>query len=65
MKNLLLASVSVIAVVSAVPVLAADLPTKAPMMMAPAPAPFSWTGLYLGAHVGWGQTNYNTQGYCN
>ena len=65
MKNLLLASVSVIAVASAVPVLAADLPTKAPMMMAPAPAPFSWTGLYLGAHVGWGQTNYNTQGFAS
>jgi outer membrane immunogenic protein len=31
---------------------AADLPRKAPV--APYAAPFSWTGFYIGAHVGWG-----------
>jgi len=30
--------------------IAADLPAKAPVYA----APFSWTGFYVGAHVGWG-----------
>jgi outer membrane immunogenic protein len=36
---------------------AADLPVKAPIYKAPAVIPFSWTGCYLGAHIGygWGQ----------
>jgi outer membrane immunogenic protein len=60
MKKLLLAGASVIAVASAAPASAADLSVKAPMMMAP--AVFSWTGCYVGAHVGhaWGKTD--TQG---
>ena len=34
---------------------AADLPTRMPVKAAPAPARvFSWTGCYLGGHVGWG-----------
>jgi outer membrane immunogenic protein len=34
---------------------AADLPTKAPVYKAPvAAAPFSWTGFYVGGHVGYG-----------
>jgi outer membrane immunogenic protein len=40
---------------TAVPVLAADLPartyTKAPAMVA---AAYNWTGFYIGGHVGWG-----------
>src|SRR5438270_204111 len=59
MKKLLLAGASVIAVAAAVPASAADLSLKAPMM---APAVFSWTGCYVGVHVGhaWGKTD--TQG---
>lgn len=45
---------------------AADLPTKAPVYKAPVAAPlYSWTGCYLGAHVGggWGRTTWaNTSG---
>jgi len=34
---------------------AADiLPTKAPVLKAPAAAPFSWTGFYIGGHAGYG-----------
>jgi opacity protein-like surface antigen len=33
---------------------AADLPVKAPVIAAPAPAAFSWTGCYVGGHVGGG-----------
>ena len=32
---------------------AADLPMKAPAMIAAA-APMSWTGFYVGGHIGWG-----------
>src|SRR5262245_25850581 len=33
---------------------AADLPTKAPIRKAPIAVPFSWTGFYIGGHVGYG-----------
>ncbi len=54
MKRLMLATVSAIAVISARPGLAADLrmPVKAPPPAAV--RAFSWTGCYLGGHVGWG-----------
>ncbi len=55
MKRLLLTTVSALALISARPGLAADLPTRMPVKAAPAPARmFSWTGCYLGGHVGWG-----------
>src|ERR1700690_700065 len=55
MKRLLLTTVSALALISARPGLAADLPTRMPIKAAPAPARvFSWTGCYLGGHVGWG-----------
>jgi outer membrane immunogenic protein len=51
MKHVLAATIGLIAL-SAPPAMAADLPMKAPPM-APMMAPaFSWTGCYLGAHVG-------------
>ena len=39
------------------PTFAADLPVKAPQMVA-APAPWSWTGFYVGGNLGysWGRT---------
>ncbi len=69
MRRELLASVSTIAFVIASasaatlfsdPASAADLARKAapPPMAAPAPA-FSWTGCYVGAHVGWGWGHAN------
>jgi outer membrane immunogenic protein len=55
MKKILLAGVAVAAVAVAAPANAADLrmPVKAAPSVAPAPY-FSWTGCYIGAHVGWG-----------
>jgi outer membrane immunogenic protein len=41
---------------------AADLPMKAPPMVA-APVPFSWTGFYVGGHLGsgWGTKEYTNE----
>src|SRR5262245_44429264 len=36
---------------------ATDLPTKAPLYKAPIAAPFTWTGIYVGVHVGYGWGN--------
>src|SRR6266516_1127365 len=54
MKRFLLAGVATVALVGAAS--AADIYRKAPPPApAPAPAPaFSWTGCFVGAHVGWG-----------
>jgi outer membrane immunogenic protein len=62
MKRLLLAST---ALAFCGPALAADLPAmrvKAPVM---APAPFSWTGCYVGGHVGagWGRKEFSDPGF--
>jgi outer membrane immunogenic protein len=55
MKRLLLASVGLVALGIAAPASAADLgvrrgPAVAPVAVAPI---FSWTGFYIGAHIGW------------
>jgi len=51
----LLASASPIALLIGGPATAADLALKTPRpMYAPPPPAFSWTGCYVGAHVGWG-----------
>ena len=45
------------AIVSAlliVPAMAADLPTKAPILKAPPPLVYNWTGCYLGGGGGYG-----------
>ncbi|HZR85703.1 MAG TPA: outer membrane beta-barrel protein [Bradyrhizobium sp.] len=52
MKKALFLQVAVLASALATPVLAADLPIKAAVPVAPA---FSWTGCYLGGHVGGGR----------
>ena len=57
-KMLLLATVSTVAMIFAGNANSADLPRKAPPMVAVAPA-FSWTGCYVGAHVGWGWGRQN------
>ncbi len=53
MKKLLLASAALLAL-GTVTASAADLPMKAPVYKAPPPPVFSWTGLYIGAHIGGG-----------
>ena len=50
MNKLLLGAISVLALVTASAASAADLPVKAPFVAAP--APWSWTGFYVGANVG-------------
>jgi outer membrane immunogenic protein len=57
-KFLLLSS----AIVAAGPALAADLPVKAPPMAAA--VPYTWTGCYVGGHVGagWDRTTYSDPG---
>jgi outer membrane immunogenic protein len=50
MKKLLLAGTALGGLALAGPALAADLPVKAPPVVAP--AVFSWTGCYIGGHVG-------------
>ena len=55
MKRILLIGTSIVAL--AVPAMAADLPVKAPPMMAPAPV-LTWTGFYVGLNGGysWGNS---------
>jgi outer membrane immunogenic protein len=56
MNHLFFGSVALLALVAAGPAVAADMPVKAPVYKAaPAYVPaFSWTGCYIGAHVGYG-----------
>ncbi|MBR0828280.1 porin family protein [Bradyrhizobium manausense] len=57
MRKLLIAAVSVAAMGLAAPASAADMPVKA----APPPAPvvtiYNWSGFYIGANGGWGQSH--------
>jgi outer membrane immunogenic protein len=57
MKKFLIASSAIAALMMAVPAGAADMPVKARPLPPPPPV-FSWTGFYVGAHVGgaWGTT---------
>lgn len=58
MKKFLLASIAILGISGAAS--AADLYVKAPPVVAPVPV-FSWTGCYIGGHVGYGkgQTSQN------
>lgn len=58
MRSVLLASVSIAALFIAAEANAADLAVKAPRPMIAAPV-YSWTGCYVGAHVGWGWGHNN------
>src|SRR5262249_39647249 len=51
MKSLAVGSVALIAIGVSIVAHAADLAVKAPLLPAP-PAPYNWSGLYLGAHIG-------------
>jgi outer membrane immunogenic protein len=57
MKRVLLCTTAAVLVVG--PAIAADLPVKAPLYRVPPPIPYTWTGLYLGAHGGWGWSRAN------
>jgi outer membrane immunogenic protein len=59
MKNFMLVGVTAVALL-ATPVIAADLPTKAPVSKAASAPAFSWTGCYLGgnAGIGWASQTY-------
>jgi outer membrane immunogenic protein len=50
--RIILPGATILALMAAIPAFAADLPMKAPAMIAAAPVPFSWTGCHIGAHVG-------------
>jgi outer membrane immunogenic protein len=50
----LLSTVSPVALLIGSPADAADLARKAPYAAPPPPPVYSWTGCYVGAHVGWG-----------
>jgi outer membrane immunogenic protein len=52
MRNLLLASSALVATALIGPANAADLRVKAPLYKAPPPVIFTWTGCYVGGHVG-------------
>jgi outer membrane immunogenic protein len=63
MKKLLLASTAVGALAMAGPALAADIPVKAPPVVAPVPV-FTWTGCFIGGHGGFAgaQKQYDLTG---
>src|SRR4051794_30831611 len=55
MKKFLLGTVGLIALGMAAPASAADLATKAPPP-APLPVFYNWSGFYIGANGGWGES---------
>ena len=56
MKKFLLGTVGLLALGMAAPASAADMAVKAPPP-APLPVIYNWTGFYIGANGGWGQSN--------
>jgi outer membrane immunogenic protein len=57
MKKLVLAGFALAAL--AAPALAADMRVKAPVLKAPPPPIFSWTGCYIGGNGGWKWGRFN------
>src|SRR5262245_14500774 len=53
MKKIILAAVSILTL-NAVNAFAADMPARVPVYAPPVVvAPFSWSGFYIGGHLGW------------
>lgn len=50
-------TISALSLAAAAPAAAADLPVKAPAMVSQTSVGVNWTGLYLGANVGYGWAN--------
>jgi outer membrane immunogenic protein len=67
MKKLLLAGTSAAAIAISSAAGAADMSLKAAPYAAAAPVAYSWSGCYVGAHVGWGwgQTTFSDPGTVN
>jgi len=61
MRQLYLGSVAAIALCAAGPAVAADMPARAPVYKAPPAAIVAqtWTGLYVGAHGGYGKADHD------
>ncbi len=57
MKKIILASVGLLVLAAVQPALAADLPTKAPLVV-----PFYWTGFYIGGNVGYSWGKWDNSG---
>ena len=58
MKKFLLGTVGLLALGMAAPASAADMARQAPAAPPPVVAPiYDWTGFYIGANGGWGQSN--------
>src|SRR3954447_5160540 len=57
MKKITLAAASFVALSTAAPVWAADMALKAPPPPAPIVAIYNWSGFYIGANGGWGQSH--------
>jgi outer membrane immunogenic protein len=57
MKKITLAAASFVALSTAAPVWAADMALKAPPPPAPIVAIYDWSGFYIGANGGWGQSH--------
>jgi outer membrane immunogenic protein len=62
MRNQLLCGVAAIAIAVAIggTSLAADLPLKAARAAPPPPIPMTWTGWYIGGHLGFGEAEFRT-----
>ena len=56
MKKFLLGTVGLIALGMGAPASAADMAVKARPMAAPLPVIYDWSGFYIGANGGWGQS---------
>src|ERR1700759_513394 len=56
MKKMLLSAVGLVALSVAAPAMAADMAVKAPPP-APLPVIYNWSGFYIGANGGWGESH--------
>ena len=54
MRTLFLAASAMLTLLAGGPATAADMPARAPMYKAQPPVAYSWTGLYVGGHLGAG-----------
>ena len=63
-RSLLLAGLAVSTAIVAHSALAADMPVKAPRAAPATPAPYNWSGFYVGGQVGyfWGRTRVEEDG---
>jgi outer membrane immunogenic protein len=57
MRTIVLATTAALPLLTGIPADAADLSARAPLYKAPPPVAYSWTGFYVGAHVGAGWSN--------